>query len=317
MQSLLERFTAAHQVLAVLGSSPWLPPLPRVRTGLTRPSSQGEALAEDAVAMLRRSGVRSVAELDTATLIRAVEANFGIDMAKAELPPGVDGATWQPDGFRIALLGCTPHWTRQRFALAHQLGHLLACDAGQLLVESHSSQERRDDCEARADVFAVNFLMPRGEICAAVPEREFTEEEFQLLAVRFLVSPRALAARLRQLGLLRPENRTPVRKLSAEHCYWVTGRIEDFRAYSVWAQTPRLPPRPAVSLYRCHLTGETTLQPLAEYAGVSPEQLHAAFAWDPRASPGAPVPPEPPSPGAVPGHPAAAGEPAADRAYQP
>ena len=282
MQDLLGRFTAAHEVLGLLGRSPRLPALPPVRTDLVRHIAQGEALADDVVAALRRTGVRSVGELDTASLIRTLERTFGLDVAKTDLPHGLDGAAWQSDGFRLILLGRTPHWTRQRFTLAHELGHLLADDAHQLLAESHLSPGRQKDAaEVRANVFAANFLMPRGEIGAAVPERGPSDEEFRLLVVRFMVSPSALAARLGQLGLLRTEKKVQLRRLTTEACYWLTGRIDDFEAHSVWAQTPRLPLRPARGLYECYLAGDTTLRPLAAYAGVDSEQLYAALTPSP------------------------------------
>ncbi|MBW0009488.1 MAG: ImmA/IrrE family metallo-endopeptidase, partial [Pseudonocardiales bacterium] len=66
------------------------------------------------------------------------------------------------NGFRLILVSNAVSWTRQRFILAHELGHVLAGDAQNLRVDldvmAPSSQGERT--EMRANAFASAFLMP-------------------------------------------------------------------------------------------------------------------------------------------------------------
>lgn len=126
-----------------------------------------------------------------------MEHTFGVDVAKVGLPEGIDGAAWQADGFRLVVIARTDVPTRQRFTLAHELGHILARDAQDLLTETHLSPGRQKDLtEVRANVFAANLLMPRSETSSAVREGDLTDEQLTTLVVHFQVSPSALAARL-------------------------------------------------------------------------------------------------------------------------
>ncbi|WP_153455283.1 ImmA/IrrE family metallo-endopeptidase [Streptomyces smaragdinus] len=71
------------------------------------------------------------------------------------------GPAWQADGFRLVFLATTDTWTCQRFTLVHELGHILAGDAQELLTEAGPAPGRQTDySEVRANVFAVNFPMP-------------------------------------------------------------------------------------------------------------------------------------------------------------
>ncbi|MGH3871951.1 MAG: ImmA/IrrE family metallo-endopeptidase [Pseudonocardiaceae bacterium] len=55
-------------------------------------------------------------------------------------PGGLDGLAWCRDGFRLILVSNTVSWTRQRFTLAHELGH-----AGRRCAGS-PGRSRRDGC---------------------------------------------------------------------------------------------------------------------------------------------------------------------------
>ncbi|QKW09381.1 ImmA/IrrE family metallo-endopeptidase [Streptomyces sp. NA04227] len=304
LRTLVERFTAAYEVLELLGRQAQLPTLPTLPglpaspsdgaevadgpadgtgssssgAGLERHVEQGEALAAEALELTGRAGALPVAECETAELVAALERAFGVDVAKAELPRGVDGAAWQADGFRLVLLRAGAAWTRQRFTLAHELGHILARDAQDMLTETRLSPGRQKDLgEVRANVFAANFLMPRAEITAALGGRRPTDEDFRSLVVRFKVSPSALAARLEGLGAIDSEQCARWRTLTAKACHLLAGRGEDFEARAAWAQAHRIPPRPARALYEAYLAGDTTLRTLAAYCETDPEELHAAL----------------------------------------
>ena len=286
LKDLVERFTTAHEVIDLLGLSPELPELPPVRSDLKRYVDQGVALAEDALARLTAAGSSTVGGLETADLLQAMEHAFGVDVAKIGLPEGIDGAAWQADGFRLVMIARTDVPTRQRFTLAHELGHILARDAQDLLTETHLSPgHQKDLTEVRANVFAANLLMPRSEISSAVREADLTDEQLTTLVVCFQVSPSALAARLVQLGVIAPETANRLRGLTTQTCHWLTGQSDLFEARKTWALARRLPFRPAQLLYEAYLAGDTTLRPLAAYTGVDVDEMRELLEPEP-------VPPE-------------------------
>ncbi|MFJ9897360.1 helix-turn-helix domain-containing protein [Streptomyces sp. NPDC091280] len=282
LKDLVERFVTAHEVLDLLDLAPELPELPSVRPDLKRYADQGVALADEALARLAAEGTSSIDGLDTADLLQALERTFGVDVAKIPLPDGVDGAAWQADGFRLIMIARTKVPTRQRFTLAHELGHILARDAQDLLTETQLSPGRQKDMtEVRANVFAANLLMPRGEIESVVREKDVTDEQLASLVVRFQVSPSALAARLTQLGIIPPETGARLRGLTAQDCHWLTGQSDLFESRTTWSQANRLPFRPAQLLYEAYLAGDTTLRPLAAYTGVDADRIREALEPEP------------------------------------
>ncbi|WP_030544135.1 XRE family transcriptional regulator [Streptomyces albus] len=281
IEETTHRFTTAYDVLDLLGRSAELPVLPEVRAHVQRHTEQGTLLAEDALARLASAGIPSVAALETEELIAACEQHFGVDVAITALPRGVDGLTWQTDGFRLVLLRRTDTWTRQRFTLAHELGHILARDAQELLAENSVAPGRQQDpTEVRANVFAAKLLMPEQEVRAAFGEgapeggAPLTDEVFKKLVVRFRVSPSALAARLHQLGFVEPEKRARLRGLTTETCHLSAGAVDAFQRQMSLAEAERLPPRLLSALFRGYLDGETTLRPLAALMGVDVDRLH-------------------------------------------
>jgi Zn-dependent peptidase ImmA (M78 family)/transcriptional regulator with XRE-family HTH domain len=282
LKDLLERFTTAHEVIDLLGLAPELPELPAVRSDLKRYVDQGIALAEDAIARLAATGSPAIGGMDTADLLQALERAFGVDVAKIGLPDGIDGAAWQGDGFRLIMIARTKVPTRQRFTLAHELGHIVARDAQELLTETHLAPgHQKDLTEVRANVFAAHLLMPRSEISSAVQDGDLTDEQLTSLVVRFQVSPSALAARLVQLGVIAPETANRLRGLTTQACHWLTGQSDLFEARKTWSQAKRLPFRPAQLLYEAYLAGDTTLRPLAAYTGLDVDRMRELLEPEP------------------------------------
>ncbi|MEU9465346.1 XRE family transcriptional regulator [Streptomyces avermitilis] len=276
-----DRFTAAYEVLELLGRPPKLPPMPSVRSDLKRYVDQGKQLAQDAVGVLTAAdGPRTVAGLETDVLITACTQTFGVDVAVTRLPDTVDGLTWQTDTFRLVLIGPTETWTRQRFTLAHELGHILARDAQELVVESHVAPGRQKDLtEVRANVFASNLLMPAPEVRdkfrqVADQQGRLTDEAFSELVVAFKVSPSALSARLSQLQLIDAKSALHYRGLTTEICHLLAGATDAFQRQLAWAAAERFPVRLVAALYKCYAEGETTLRPLAALLGMDVDQLH-------------------------------------------
>ncbi|MET9968644.1 XRE family transcriptional regulator [Streptomyces sp. NPDC006356] len=275
------RFTDAYEVLELLGRLPELPSLPSVRTDLTRFVDQGERLAREAAAALTSSDASwTVADLETDALITQCAETFGVDVAVTQLPDGVDGLAWHTDLFRLILVKPTEIWTRQRFTLAHELGHILARDAQEPVVESDVAPGRQKDLtEVRANVFASNLLMPAPEVRhrfqrLADGRGALNDEAFSALVVGFKVSPSALAARLSQLRLIDDRSAQHYRGFTTQICHLLAGATDAFQRQLAWAAAARFPVRVVSALYRCYADGETTLRPLAALLRRDVDELH-------------------------------------------
>lgn len=298
VEAVMERFTAAYEVLSGLRRPLPLPPLPQVRHDLARHVDQGERLAADTLAALRTAGVTSVADLGTGDLAAAIERHLGVDVAVTSLPDALDGLAWQTDAVRLVLMQRTDRWTRQRFTLAHELGHILAHDAQELIVESHIAPGRQKDLtEVRANVFAANLLMPADEVtgaCRAAVEPGGTalpDDAFRTLVVRFKVSPSALAARLHRLGLVTAAERDRLRVATTVSCHVLAGAIDDHQAQAARSAADRWPARLVAGLHRAFRDGETTLRPLAHLLAMDVDELYDLLVPD--EVPASAVPPAP------------------------
>lgn len=213
VEQVAQRYTAAYEVLELLGRLPKLPALPDVRTELALHIDQGRQLAEGAARGLAATGEWATGR-ETDALIAACAKAYGVDVAITALPDGVNGVTWQTDTFRLILVSPSSVWTRQRFTLAHELGHILARDAQDPMVEKRIRPGRvKDLTEVRANAFASHLLMPAPEVekrfrQAVAADGQLGRDAFARLVVEFKVSPSALAVPLGQLGLIDKDVRT-------------------------------------------------------------------------------------------------------------
>ena len=101
---------------------------------------------------------------------------------------------------------------RQRFTMAHELGHYILhrntsnvfFDESLLFFRNQTSSEGTKRQEIEANNFAAELLMPEPAIREILEEPidAFNEYEVEELASEFEVSPQALTIRLTRLGLL-------------------------------------------------------------------------------------------------------------------
>lgn len=103
--------------------------------------------------------------------------------------------------------------TRQRFTIAHELGHLVLHRSEAFHVDERSairfrdeeSSKATDSDEIEANQFAAEVLMPDflvSKELSRLPNDLDSEEAIALLAKRFQVSEQALTLRLTRLGVL-------------------------------------------------------------------------------------------------------------------
>lgn len=107
----------------------------------------------------------------------------------------VDGAVQSTEDTATIWVKDEPPPSRQRFTVAHELGHLLLHQHGALFRDTHVGTFDRayDETERQANAFAAALLMPRFLLETGIHYTHLTMRE---LARLFGVSPQAMEIRL-------------------------------------------------------------------------------------------------------------------------
>jgi Zn-dependent peptidase ImmA (M78 family) len=119
--------------------------------------------------------------------------------------PHLSGLASRRDGNRVIAVNCANPYSRQRFTISHELGHLVLHDREDIFVDGDVVIGRREESRARspeereADLFASELLMPEALI---IRDLHFANERpllsaIQTLAERYGVSELAMSIRLR------------------------------------------------------------------------------------------------------------------------
>lgn len=263
-------YTSMRADMASLGyPQPWRPvPTP----GLSGTyAQQGEGLAGAALARVQDAG-RQITEADLPSL---VEDAFGADVAVIELDDGFDGLAASSAGAKLIVLATARVPARQRFTLAHELGHLLAGDDQDVHLDRdiYDKAQVRDPGEMRANSFASAFLMPADLLRAAVGPDGLTETSFATLACDLRVSPSALAIRLSRLRLIDSGRCEKYRRITAARAATIVGRGDEFAQAVTEANKPRPPGLLVRDAYAAYETGAATLRPYANLLDVDVDEL--------------------------------------------
>ena len=89
---------------------------------------------------------------------------------------------------------------RQRFSLAHELGHIIMPQSEGLRAYCRDNKQRDRDLERSCDIIAAELLMPRQIFCIAAAELGWGLKAVRKLASLFQVSVIAAAIRLFELS---------------------------------------------------------------------------------------------------------------------
>lgn len=268
ISGIVGRFSTASEQLHMISETPRiLAPLPDLaKTPMF--VEQADRLAADAVRMVQGRGRDSTRELDLPALVEEV---FSVDVAIVDLPPGLDGCAWQTETDRLIVLNRTSNWARQRHTLAHELGHILACDAQTLIAEEvppHSSQTT----EKRAGAFAASFLMPTDEVRNMA--MDVTDPaHFAVLVNHFRVSPVSMAWRLVNLDLMPSSCVAQWQKVTAESCALNARTPELISRERARSDASRIPPRILNEHLEHFYNGETSARPLAALLEMSSHDI--------------------------------------------
>ncbi|HEU5418941.1 MAG TPA: ImmA/IrrE family metallo-endopeptidase [Streptosporangiaceae bacterium] len=169
------------------------------------------------------------------TLASYVADELDIDVAIEPLSPGLDGLAASRPGFQLIMVSSSVSATRQRYTLAHELGHLLAGDGSRKsslgIQVDENIMGARSPAETRANAFAAAFLMPAEALRAACGgQAEISQQLIADLLGRYRVSLDALAFRLHDTGIITAAQREEIRRMSSARIAMRHGRTADLQA---------------------------------------------------------------------------------------
>lgn len=217
-----------------------------------------------------------------ADLVEAVEHLTGVDVGTMPLPSGVSGicATDPDRATSIVLVNSTDVAERQRFTLAHELGHLLFGDKTH--VDAVDGQ--RSPQEVLCDEFARHLLIPQdgvrawlGHTAGADGEPRIDERIMALLARHFGASPEATRIQLDRMGLL-PNQLKDAGLPSGRRWAYRYGWGSQFDSDQAAAGQPRVPRRILDRATEAYREGKLGIGALAKLQDRSVPQVEQALA---------------------------------------
>lgn len=265
-----KRYSTLRSDMAFLGyPQPWRPGGARLVPGGY--VEQGRSLARGALTRVSDEG-RAVGGSNLAVLVEEV---FGADVAVVELGAGFDGLAASSEDVKLIVLATSRVPARQRFTLAHELGHVLAGDDQEFHVDNdvYDKAQAKDPSEMRANAFASTFLMPEDVLRTAVGSAGLSNQGFAVLACELMVTPSALAYRLLQLRLIDAGTCDQYRTITASAAASIAGRGEEFARRVAEADTPRPPGLLLRDTYAAYESGAATLRPYANLLGADVDEL--------------------------------------------
>ncbi len=148
--------------------------------------------------------------------VEELAQHMGVSIVWKELEEKTSGALFAQDGQAVIAVNNRHSQRRQRFTVAHELGHyVLHWKAGEKATAfvDGALSFRRDvrsqtgelDVEMEANAFAAELLMPRLEVEKLTVAHQLDlndEKAIRKLSTIFKVSEQALTVRLLSLGLL-------------------------------------------------------------------------------------------------------------------
>lgn len=227
-------------------------------------------------------GLDPAAPLDC--VLSLVESDLGLPVVVAALPAGVAGCCWRDGDDFVLWVNGTQAPVRQRFTLAHELGHVRCGHDGAMPVETFVTLggKTTDSREVQANAFAAELLAPAAGVAAMVNGREPALEDVVRIAAAFGISTIAGAYRLNTLRLTASE----------QH---LVAAIEDGRDEAVWerlsptaigdaiatisvGELPRLSPALRDSALAGLVRGLTSIRVVAESMGCDEGSLSSGAA---------------------------------------
>ncbi|HUF99758.1 MAG TPA: XRE family transcriptional regulator [Ilumatobacter sp.] len=210
-----------------------------------------------------------------ADLIGAVEHAFGLDVAIDSFGDSGPAGVLVQAGDEVALtvLNGDDRRTRQRFTLAHELGHWLLGDARPIIVDDPANPA--DQTERRANRFASELLMPAAALGDLFGNRPAIET-FVGALVEYGVSKEALLIRVTELDLIDDAAGSIIGSSLVRQLFARAGRSSDLDAWEV-GLSARVPARIERRLRVAYGDGKVGIGLMAQAFGVDVETLGARF----------------------------------------
>lgn len=211
-------------------------------------------------------------------ILTTVESDLGLPVVVAALPDGIAGCCWRQEQRTVLWVNGTEAAVRQRFTLAHELGHVRCAHDLRISVDTFATLAGKttDSREIQANAFAAELLAPADGVRSMI-DGEPTLEDVVLVAARYGVSTIAALYRLNTLGLtgryelLKQEvderlHEQVRRRLELES-------LDDVIAGVDRAALPRLSPSLADSALAAMLAGAASVGDAAGCAGCDEQPL--------------------------------------------
>ncbi|WHU60692.1 ImmA/IrrE family metallo-endopeptidase [Trueperella pyogenes] len=234
-------------------------------------SAQGQDLA----IKLRKE--RGLANSPISSLAQ-LEDLAACDVVVADMPDGVDGLTLRDPQTGNILIGVATSTSpfRQRFTLAHEIGHIVAGDVS-TSTNIHECTPKSPE-ETRAHSFARNLLCPVDGV-KAVSDRllgNISKAEMLSRVVRmFQVSPEVAAYQLKAAKLVTAADVEELKKHTATALAARWGWINEYNGCVDLANTPHVSPRLIEDVTAAYLEGHVTIGSLAFVRGDTIEDTKA------------------------------------------
>jgi Zn-dependent peptidase ImmA (M78 family) len=148
--------------------------------------------------------------------VEKLAESLGAQITYTEFDSDVSGVLYRDNDRVLIGVNSTHAPTRQRFTIAHEIGHLLMHKGRPVVVDRlvRVNVNLRDGTSSKeeidANAFAAELLMPRKLIASEIDRflkrtrRVVPQELVDELSATFRVSPEAMSYRLENLGILDP-----------------------------------------------------------------------------------------------------------------
>jgi Zn-dependent peptidase ImmA (M78 family) len=211
-------------------------------------------------------------------LLTVVEERAGIPVIVRAMPEEIAGCLWHDGAHRLIHVNGLQALPRQRFTLAHELGHARCGHPGALPVDDVTTITggTHNPVEVQANAFAAEFLVPRSGL-EQVIEGAPTLDELVVIAATYGVSAIVALFRCVTCGLVgdRRADRLQAeiddgRHLERHHA--IAPRVVEDRLAAI-GELPYLSPSLRSSALAAALGGRASVDQAAASAGLSPQAL--------------------------------------------
>jgi Zn-dependent peptidase ImmA (M78 family) len=151
-----------------------------------------------------------ISEAQSHVDVEAIARRLGLAVVREAMGDDISGMLVSKPGLTTICINKDQHTNRQRFTIAHEIGHhvmrhLFAGEhvhVDRVIMRNATSSEGTDAREIEANQFAANLLMPEDMVHHHMQslKSQYVEDIVPKLAKQFKVSEQAMAFRLSSLG---------------------------------------------------------------------------------------------------------------------